>query len=510
MDHVRPLRHSASFPRSCNGGRHWRQLGERQCQVYRSRTRKRSGGCEKLKSCDSGYHDRVSYFLPFAKQTRFAAVFILYLFTVFAQADDWPQWRGPNRDGVWRETGVVQRLPEQLTFRWKTPIGGGFAGPAVVGDRVYVADRAVADKESVPESRWNVTDPVNGSERILCLDGDTGKILWKHEYKRVYTISYPIGPRATPTVAHGKVYSVGAMGDLVCLDADRGAVIWSKNYPSDFGTQINPWGMASAPLVDGQQLIILAGGENGACVLALDKDTGDEIWRSLDAVDPGYSSPILIEAGGTRQLIVWNPLGLYSLDPASGKVNWHQPFATKMGHSVATPVYNARHGRLFVSSFFDGPLMMQLSADSPTAEFLWKGSSQSELARNTDKLHALMCTPSIVGDRIYGVCSYGQLRCLDAGTGRRIWETLEATGEGRWWTAFLVQHQGRFFIFNEQGELIIARLSSEGYEEISRAPLIAPTHKVGRRMVVWSHPAFANRRVYARNDREIVCADLAQ
>jgi outer membrane protein assembly factor BamB len=261
--------------------------------------------------------------------------------------------------------------------------------------------------------------------------------------------------------------------------------------------------------VDGQKLIVLAGGENGACVVALDKETGAEIWRSLDAVDPGYSSPILVDAGGVGQLIVWNPTGLHSLNPVDGSAYWHQPFATKMGHSVATPVYEAQDGRLLVSSFFDGPLMMQLSKDAPTAKFLWKGTSQSELPRNTDKLHSLMCTPAIVDDRIYGICSYGQLRCLDADTGERIWESLEATGEGRWWTAFLVQHDDRFFIFNEQGDLIIARLSPEGYEETSRAPLIAATNKAGRRMVVWSHPAFANRCVYARNDREIVCSDLS-
>ncbi|MFC1596522.1 PQQ-binding-like beta-propeller repeat protein [Planctomycetota bacterium] len=441
--------------------------------------------------------------------TIILAALLLGIIPARATADDWPQWRGPKRDGVWRESGIVERLPEKLTYRWRTPIGGGFAGPAVVGTRVYVTDRVVAEGEIVPESRWNVTDPVRGSERVVCLDGRSGKILWRHEYPCRYAISYPAGPRATPTVDDGRVYSVGAMGDLVCLDAATGSLLWSKSYPKDFGTRINPWGMASAPLVDGENLIVLAGGRPGACVLALDKKTGEEVWRSVDAEDPGYSSPILIQAGGTRQLIVWNAEGLYGLKPVDGTVYWHQPFETKMAHSIATPVFDAASGRLSVSSFFSGSLMMQMADDAPTAKLVWEGSSRSELPRNTDGLHSLMSTPAITGDRLYGVCSYGHLRCLSAVTGKRIWETLEATGEGRWSTAFLVKHDDRWFLFNEQGQLITAELSPEGYRETSRAPLIEPTGKALRRMVVWTHPAFANRSVYARNDREIVCVDLS-
>jgi outer membrane protein assembly factor BamB len=440
--------------------------------------------------------------------TASSVLLLLFSFAAPAPAEDWPQWRGPERDGVWREEGVVDELPAKLTFRWKTDIGGGFAGPAVAAGRVYVTDRVVAAGENVPESRWDVTDPVHGDERVLCLDAGTGEILWTHQYPCRYEISYPTGPRATPTVNDGKVYAVGAMGDLVCLDARDGSLVWSRDYVEDFGARINPWGMASAPLVDGRKLIVLAGGKPGACVLALDKDTGRELWRSLEADDPGYSSPILIRAGGVRQLIVWTSLGLYALDPETGRVYWQQPFETKMAHSVATPIFDAERRLLFVSSFFDGPLMMRLADDASTAELLWQGQSHSELPQNTDGLHSLMSTPALVDGHLYGVCSYGHLRCLDATSGERIWETLAATGEGRWWTAFLVRHADRFFLFNEQGELILAELSPEGYREIGRAPLIEPTAKAGRRTIVWSHPAFADRAVYVRNDRQIVSADL--
>jgi outer membrane protein assembly factor BamB len=151
---------------------------------------------------------------------------------------------------------------------------------------------------------------------------------------------------------------------------------------------------------------------------------------------------------------------------------------------------------------------MKLAKDKPTAEVSWKGKSTSEI--KTDGLHAVMCTPVFQGDHIYGVCSYGQLRCLEEETGKRVWETFDATGEGRWWNAFITRHQDRYFINNEQGDLIVAKLSPEGYKEESRAFLIAPTNRAARREIVWSHPAYANKCVYARNDEEIVCADLSR
>ena len=267
--------------------------------------------------------------------------------------------------------------------------------------------------------------------------------------------------------------------------------------------------MAATPLIDGERVIVLAGGANGACVVALDKVSGDEIWRSLAAEDPGYSSPILIEAGGARQLIVWNSLGVYSLDPASGKVYWDHPYETKMAHSVATPAYDPEERLLFVSSFFQGPRMLQLAEDRPAAELLWRGHSESELPQNTDKIHCLMSTPAFFHGHLFGVDSYGMLRCLELRQGNRIWETLDATGEARWSNAFLIRHQDRFFLFNERGKLILARLTESGYEEISRMKLVEPTLKMRRRQVVWSHPAFADRCVFARNDEEIVCVDLA-
>jgi hypothetical protein len=164
--------------------------------------------------------------------------------------------------------------------------------------------------------------------------------------------------------------------------------------------------------------------------------------------------------------------------------------------------------RLFVTAFYNGPLMIDVSPDELSAKVAWEGNSNSE--RDTDGLHSIMPTPIVTPDYIYGVCSYGQLRCLDAKTGKRLWETFAATGNDRWWNAFLIPNGDRVFIHNEQGDLIIAKLSPKGYEEFSRAKLVEPTRKVNRRMTIWSHPAFAMKSVFARNDKEIVRVDLSK
>ena len=197
-----------------------------------------------------------------------------------------------------------------------------------------------------------------------------------------------------------------------------------------------------------------------------------------------------------------------SLNPETGKVYWSQPFELSNGLAISQPIFDPKRNLLFVTAFYQGPLMLKLGATSPTANLLWKGKSKSEI--KTDGLHSIMSTPIFQDGYIYGVCSYGQLRCLKEETGERVWETFKATGEGRWWNAFLIQNDDRTIITNEQGDLIFAHLSPDGYHESSRAFLIEPTNPVQRRKVVWSHPAFAHRNIIARNDKEIICVDLAK
>jgi len=417
---------------------------------------------------------------------------VVWLATVSpATADDWPQWGGPKRDLVWRETGIVKTLPTKglLPRVWSTPIGEGYSGPAVADGRVYITD-------FIREKRI---------ERIHSLNAETGKILWTRTYPVRYSISYPAGPRMTPVIEQDRVYTIGAMGDMFCMKVSDGSVIWKKNFVADYGTKLPIWGMVASPLIDGQQLITLVGGTDGSLVVSFDKLTGKELWRSLEDEMIGYCPPVIMTFGKTRQLIVWHPTAISSLDPTNGKLIWQVPFAVRVGLTISTP--RQAGNRLFVTAFYNGPMMIEVSSDGRKAKVAWKGKSDSEI--KTDGLHSIMATPIFNGSHIYGVCSYGQLRCLDASNGKRIWESIKPTGKDRWWNAFMVTHGDRQFIHNEQGDLIIAKLSPKGYQEISRAKLVEPTRKVRRRMTIWSHPAFALKSVFARNDKELVRVNLA-
>jgi len=423
-------------------------------------------------------------------------------------ADDWPQWLGPHRDSVWRESGIVERFPSNgPPVLWRASIGGGYAGPAVAGGRVFVVDRQLAQGITNPSDPFD-RGVIRGTERVLCLNEGDGKLLWKYEYDCPYTISYPAGPRATPLVSGGKVYTLGAEGNLCCLDAASGKLLWSRDFKKDFEAKTPLWGFAGHPLIEGNKLICLVGGSNSVAV-AFDKDTGKELWRALSAKEPGYAPPVVCQAGGKRQLILWHPESVNSLDPETGALYWSEPFLSRSGMTIATPRKLADF--LFFTTFYNGSLMLRLDPARPTASPIWRSEKVSE--KDTTQLHAVMCTPFLEDGHIYGVCSYGQLRCLQADTGERVWETFQATTSGepvRWANAFLVKNGNHFFLFNEKGDLIIANPSPPGFEEISRAHLLEPTNTAAGRDVLWSHPAFADRRVYVRNDKEIICVNLAK
>lgn len=431
---------------------------------------------------------------------KMALMVTMLCFSLISQkgfSDDWAQWGGPERDSVWRETGIVKTLPTKglLPRVWSTPLGEGYSGPAVaeINSRwcVFITDRIFKRRVSY--------------ERVLCLDAETGKQIWSYEYPVEYSVSYPAGPRSTPVIDSGRVYTLGAQGHLFCFDAKNGKVIWSKNFVKDYGTKLPTWGMVASPLVDGNQLITLVGGKQNSLVVSFDKATGKEIWRSLNDLAVGYAPPVIYTFGGKRELIIWHPTAVTALEPKTGKLIWEVPYGVRYGLSIATP--RKVGNRLFVASFYNGPRMIEVSKDGNSAKIVWSGKSDSEI--KTDGLHPIMMTPIFNGTHIYGVCSYGQLRCLEANQGKRLWETEQATGKGRWWNAFIIPHEDRYFLHNEQGDLIIANLTPKGYEEISRAKLIEPTRKVKRRMTIWSHPAFAMKSVFARNDKEMVRVDLS-
>ena len=430
----------------------------------------------------------------------------------FASAADWPQWMGEKRDGVWREAGIVKKFPEEgLKTLWRTPINGGYSGPAISGGKLYIMDRKPgpplerkAGDRSIPA--------LPGDERVACFDAATGALLWEQKYESRYRVDYPSGPRVTPLAHGGKVFTLGAMGDLLCLNADTGAVVWRKNFMEEYALPDPPvWGWAAQPLLDGNRLICLVGGTNSA-VVAFDAHSGKELWRALTTKEIGYAPPVICEAAGKRQLIVWHPEAVVSLNPETGAAHWTQPYPAEGKQKrpeVTVAMPRASGDLLFLTSFYHGALMLKLDQERPGASVLWnrKSSSSSDFDAG---LHTTMTTPVFSHGSLYGVCALGEFRALDAKTGDRLWETYEPMGgkKGLFATAFIVAHEDRHFIWNDQGELILARLSPEKYEEISRARLLDRSENARGREVVWSAPAFANKRFYARNQRELICVSL--
>jgi outer membrane protein assembly factor BamB len=441
---------------------------------------------------------------------RLAILAVTCVVTPFLHADDWPQWFGPKRDGVWREDGILDKFPtDGLKQLWKAPLGAGYSGPAVANGFVYVTDR----RGPLPDPKLPAKGiSGEGKERVVCLNAKTGEQVWVHEYDCAYKrISYGFGPRTTPTVVGDRVYTLGTMGDLRCLDAATGKPLWTKNFVTDLKASVPVWGWSSNPLVDGDKIFCLVGGEKQA-VVAFDRKTGDVKWSALTTGEIGYSPPIIIEAGGKRQLIVWHSESVNSLDPETGSKYWSEKYPRDVRpNRPAAPIATPRPAGdiLFVASFYHGPFALKLDSKEPKASVLWRGATDD--ANKVKGLRCLIGTPAIKDGYIYGIDRNGELRCCDLNTGKERWESLEHQGgkPAQFGTSFIIPHKDRFFLFTDQGNLILADLSPKGYREISRAKIIEPTQANSGRDVVWCHPAFANRCVYVRNDREIVCVSLA-
>ena len=290
-----------------------------------------------------------------------------------SQADDWPQWLGPNRDAVWREDGIVDRFPEGgPRLRWKTKLGAGYSGPAVSKGRVFVMDRLMPGLDPAKAKLLHDGQPprnVNfirkllpGSERLVCLSESDGKMIWAHEWDCPYTTvaAYAIGPRATPTVDGDRVYALGAEGNLFCLSAKNGSVVWLRDFKKDYGLEIPEWGTAAHPLVDGSRLICIVGGDGSTCV-AFDKVTGRELWRALSAKQPGYCPPLIRHIGGRRQLLVWHSDALEALNPENGELYWSVGIKPTYAMSIGQPVVEGN--RVYVMGFNRVSACVEVSKD---------------------------------------------------------------------------------------------------------------------------------------------------
>ncbi|MHA3772379.1 outer membrane protein assembly factor BamB family protein [Verrucomicrobiota bacterium sgz303538] len=406
------------------------------------------------------------------------------------RADDWPQWRGPHRDSIWHETGILDSFPsEGLKVLWRVPIGNGFSSPCIAQGRVFVT--------------YSQVTRTAANENVLCVDAATGKTIWSHTYPVNYpewgaNPDHPASPVATPVVADGKVYTLGRMSNLICLDAITGRVIWQHDLPKEFGTTEDLRGFNCSPIVEGNLVIMAIAKSPQVSLIAFDKDSGRQVWESLDEI-PSDSSPIVITSAGRRQLIVWAYKSVAALDPANSEILWRQAVNTGGTYAVSTPVW--KEDRLLI-----GGIMLQLASDKPGASILWPAE-----VRPSRVLLSQTSTALVQDGFVFTPTSKGQLCCLEAVTGKQLWQvdkvTESTSGASIHLTAAPSIH--RVFLYTDRGDLILSQLTAEGYKELSRAHLIEPTSDFSGRKMAWSPPSYANRCVFVRNDKEMVCASLS-
>jgi outer membrane protein assembly factor BamB len=456
----------------------------------------------------------------FSRLLLVAAVFVCGSTSCEIAADDWPNWMGANRDGVWRESGIIKRFPESgPEVVWRQPIGGGYGGPAIVGEFVYVMDRTADDgKGQSVENDLRQAGEIQGGERVQCLRLSDGIPVWQHTYDCGYRIAYPNGPRCTPTVDGEHVYTLGAMGRLICFERSSGEVRWQIELTEKYRTRPPVWGFASHPIIDGNKLIVPVGGE-GSGVAAFDKNNGQEIWRAVTTMDVAYA-PLIIYSNKVnnhvvRQLIFWHADGITSLDPENGQQFWYVKFPEEQNPSqtsIATP--RIFDNKLLISEFYKGSLLLELGSGPPSVKELWR--SHKTDPRNENSLNAMMATPFVKAGFAYGIAydgrGQGVYRCIDLKTGETKWTKTDWLGKKpiMFATAFAVENDGRYYMFSDTGELLIAEMDETGFRELSRAEIIEPSTPARGRIVVWCHPAFASKKMVVRNDKEIVCVNLAE
>lgn len=393
-------------------------------------------------------------------------------------ADDWPQWRGLHRNGVWGEERLLEKFPaDGLKVRWRVPVGPGYSSPVIAQGRVFITDVVLGTKEKP-----------SATERVHCYDEATGRRLWIH----AYDVAYPSwvwdyegkqGPCPTPIVHEGKVYAAGGVGHLFCFDARTGEILWKLDLAKKY--TIAEFCIRGSPLIEGDLLIVPKGYGAPPGVIAFHKDTGREAWTAME--EGGYnSSPIVVTAGGKRQLIVPGKRELVSLDPATGAVFWQH----KLECGIPTPIQSGN--RLLVNG-----MMFELDAEKPAAKVVWP-------ARRSDADLSDTTTAILFGDLVVSHKKKDTLVCLDAKTGKTLWEVAEKSV-----THSLTLAGDGVFLFTDSGELIRARISAQGFQVTGRTALIKPTDFYGKRRVVWAAPSYANRHVFARNDEELISASLA-
>ena len=382
------------------------------------------------------------------------------------QSTGWPQWLGPDRNGISSETGLFGDEPS-FEESWRVQGGKGFSGLSVVGNRLYTMYIH------------------SGDEYAVCLDASNGEVLWRTRTDGMLMERQGgDGPRATPTVADGIVYVSSAYGKLYALDSQTGSPKWSHDLASEFGSKRPRWGFCPSPLVAGDLVLIEAGGTGGHSLIAFDKTSGDVAWKT-GSDKLGYSSPITTTIGQTHQAVFFTGYGLISVAPQHGQVLWKHPWKTRHNVNAATPVFIPPN-RFFISSGYGtGASVVEVSATD-------RGYSAKEIWRNKE-MENHFATSIYYQGHLYGFDG-SILKCLDAETGSEKWK---ARGYGK---GTLIIADGHLVLLGERGNLGIAEATPAGFVEKANTQVL--------RSKCWTAPSLADGRLYLRDEKEIVRLDV--
>jgi outer membrane protein assembly factor BamB len=393
-----------------------------------------------------------------------------------AKAEDWPCWRGPRRDGISRETGLLKEWPRGgLKQLWKADLSGGFSAVAVAGGRVFTQTKE------------------KNQEVVLCLDAASGRELWRYRYDCDYG-AHPsftgggrpqarTGPRSTPAVDGDRVYCLGATGILLCLEVKKGKKVWRQDLLKIGGRNCPSHGYCSCPLVVGDRLYVHPGGPKGKSIAALDKKTGNVIWQALDD-GAGCGTPVWAEAGGAPQLIFFTARGAVGVAPKDGKLLWRYPWKTRFDLNIATPIY--ADGKVFISSNYGtGGALFRLTAKG-TPETVWK--------KLTMQNH--FSTSVLYRGHLYGF-SDSRLRCVEFATGKVKWDK---TGLGK---GSLVIAGGRLIVLGDHGELVLAEATPDKYAPISQCQVF------DRETLTWTVPVVSGGRLFVRSENALLALDVS-
>ncbi len=389
---------------------------------------------------------------------------LILILPIFSLADDWPQWRGINRDGKSAEKGLLRKWPEggpkQL---WKVGgLGEGYASFAVVKGKLYTVGQ------------------FGDQERVLAFDVKDGKKLWQSEAGGSFRESRGHGPRGTPTIDGDKVYNLSADGTLVCLNLETGKKVWGYNILEKFGGSNIHWGISESPLIDGEKLIVMPGGK-GASVVALNKRNGEVIWKS-QSDRAGYSSAIAYDYAGSRKLAVLSGEGAMGLEMSNGELLWRYNKVSNRTANIATPIYS--NGHVFVSSAYGtGCALIKLPGS--------KDDKMQEVYFNSDMQNHYN-TSVHVGDYLYGASGNAAWIAMKWSTGEVAWKD-RAVGKG-----MVLFADGLLFMQSEKGVLGLAEANPAAYKELSRFEI-----KIGN-YPLWTQPVLSNGVLYVRDQDNLM------